>query len=183
MITLASREFRVLTILPTSLRFLRILASSGSHGIATPNLLPNLTVYSREVPLLGFRFMWRSSGIRLRWQRSLRRLQRRFFCKPCAVLQLWRFFPQFCDFRASLGSSVLLRNFSFYSWATLLVLPFLLRLSILLFSLSPKVASLGCFSCRPPSLVVPVYVFGVSFCGCVAVSSSSPPAGCGVGSC
>ena len=24
-------------------------------------------------------------------------------------------FPQFCDFRTSLGSSVLLRNFSFYS--------------------------------------------------------------------
>ena len=42
-----------------------------------------------------------------------------------------------------------------------MVLPFfLLRLSILL-SLSPKVASLRCFSCRPHSLVVPVFVFGV----------------------
>ena len=40
------------------------------------------------------------------------------------------------------------------------MLPFLLRLSILL-SLSPKVASLRCFSCRPPSLVVLVFVFGV----------------------
>ena len=50
-------------------------------------------------------------------------------------------------------------------------------------SLSPKEASLGCFSCRPPSLVVPVYVFGVSFCGGGAVPSSSPPAGCRVGSC
>ena len=50
-------------------------------------------------------------------------------------------------------------------------------------SLAPKVASLGCFSCRPPSLVVPVYVFGVSFCGSSAVSSSSLPAGGGVGSC
>ena len=39
-------------------------------------------------------------------------------------------------------------------------MPFLLRLSILL-SLSPKVASLRCFSCRPHSLVVPVFVFGV----------------------
>ena len=48
--------------------------------------------------------------------------------------------------------------------------------------LSPTVASLVCFSCRPPSLVVPVYVCGVSFCGGGAVSSSSPPAGCGVGS-
>ena len=41
-----------------------------------------------------------------------------------------------------------------------MVLPVLLRLPILL-SLSPKVADLGCFSCRPPSLVVPVFVFGV----------------------
>ena len=40
------------------------------------------------------------------------------------------------------------------------MLPFLLRLPLLL-SLSPKAASLGCFSCRPPSLVVPVFVFGV----------------------
>ena len=50
-------------------------------------------------------------------------------------------------------------------------------------SLSPKVASLGYFNCRPPSLVVPVYVFGVSFCSSGAVSSSSPPAGGGVGCC
>ena len=56
----------------------------------------------------------------------------------------------------------LLRNFRFYSKASLLVLPVLLRLSILLsLSLSPKVASLRCFSCRPHSLVVPVFVFGV----------------------
>ena len=66
-----------------------------------------------------------------------------------------------------------LRNFSFYSWASLLVLPFLLRLPILL-SLSPKVTSLGGFSCRPPSLVVPVFVCGgFSFCSSGAVSSSS----------
>ena len=42
------------------------------------------------------------------------------------------------------ADSDLLRNFSFYSWASLLVLPFLLRLPILL-SLSPKVTSLGGF--------------------------------------
>ena len=29
--------------------------------MATPPLLPTLTVSSREVPLLGFRLMWRSS--------------------------------------------------------------------------------------------------------------------------
>ena len=50
-------------------------------------------------------------------------------------------------------------------------------------SLSPKVASLGCFTCKRPSLVVPVYLFGVSFCNSGAVSSSSPPAGGMVGSC
>ena len=33
--------------------------------------------------------------------------------RSAAVVAL--FFPQFHDFRASLGSSVLLRNFSFYS--------------------------------------------------------------------
>ena len=44
-------------------------------------------------------------------------------------------FPQFRDFRAGLTSAIF-RNFSFYSGATLLVLPFLLRLSFLLFSLS-----------------------------------------------
>ena len=66
-----------------------------------------------------------------------------------------------------------LRNFSFYSWASLLVLPFLLRLPILL-SLSPRVTSLGGFSCRPPSLMVPVFVFGeFSFCSSGALSSSS----------
>ena len=41
-------------------------------------------------------------------------------------------------------------------------------------SLSPTVNSLGGFSCKPPSLVAPVFVFGVfSFCSCGAVSYSS----------
>ena len=60
--------------------FCSFLASSGSHGIATPPFLPNLTVYSRGVPLVGFRLLWRSSGLRLHWQRALRRFLRRFFC-------------------------------------------------------------------------------------------------------
>ena len=80
------------------------------------------------------------------------------------------FFPNFAIFALLSGH---LRNFSFYSWASLLVLPFLLCLPILL-SLSPKVTSLGGFSCSPPSLVVPVFVFGdFSFCSSGAVSSSS----------
>ena len=49
------------------------------------------------------------------------------------------FFPSFAIFVLVWD---LLRNFSFYSWASLLVLPFLLRLPILP-SLSPKVATLG----------------------------------------
>ena len=40
------------------------------------------------------------------------------------MLQLWRFSPQFRDFRATLGFSALLRTFRLFSWATLLVLPF-----------------------------------------------------------
>ena len=59
LITLMSREFRVLlAVLPASLRCLRNLASSVSHGVATPPLLPTLTVYYREVPLLVFRLVW-----------------------------------------------------------------------------------------------------------------------------
>ena len=64
-----------------------------------------------------------------------------------------------------------------------MVLPFLLRLPILL-SLSPKVAGLGGFSCRPPSLVVPVFVFGI-FLSVAAVLCLllPPPSGGDVGSC
>ena len=57
-ITLVSREFRVLLpILPTSLRFLHIFGFVGVAGVANPPLLPNLTIYSRVVPLLGFRLV------------------------------------------------------------------------------------------------------------------------------
>ena len=62
--------------------------------------------------------------------------------KPCAVRLWWRFFPEFRDFALVWDH---LRNFRFYSWASLLVLPFLLRLPILL-SLSLKVTNLGVFA-------------------------------------
>ena len=45
-------------------------------------------------------------------------------------------FPPVSRFCAGLTYAIFSRNFSFYSWATLLVLPFLLRLSFLLLSLS-----------------------------------------------
>ena len=67
----------------------------------------------------------------------------------CSAALLAFFFPNF-----ALVSDHL-RNFCFYSWVSLLVLPSLLRLPILL-SLSPLVTSLGGQGCSPPSLVVPV---------------------------
>ena len=88
------------------------------------------------------------------------------------------FFPSFAIFALVWGLLIFLGILAFiprlHFWCCL-------SFSACLFSssLSPKVASLGCFSYRPPSLVVPVYVFGVSFCSCGAVSSSSPPAGVG----
>ena len=64
-----------------------------------------------------------------------------------------------------------------------MVLPFLLRLPILL-SLSPKVTSLGGFSCSPPSLVVPVFLCLEIFLSVAAVLCLlPPPAGGDVGSC
>ena len=85
------------------------------------------------------------------------------------------FFPNFAIFALV---SDHLRNFCFYSWASLLVLPSLLRLPILL-SLSPLVTGLGGLGCSPPSLVVPV-VFALGefyFCSSSAVSSSSSCSG------
>ena len=55
LITLASREFRVLlAVLPASLRCLRILASPVSLGVATPPLLPTLAVYLSCGTFIGF---------------------------------------------------------------------------------------------------------------------------------
>ena len=98
-------------------------------------------------------------------------------CCCCGI-----FFPSFAIFALVWGLLIILGILAFiprlHFWCCLFC-------SACLFSssLSPRVASLGCFSCRPPSLVVSVCVFGVSFCGSGAVSSSSPPAGVGVGSC
>ena len=79
------------------------------------------------------------------------------------VLQLWRFFPQFHDFRATLGSSSLRRNFSFIPRLHFWCCPFC---SACLFSssLSPRAASLVCFSCWPPSLFVRVWLCGPAWC-------------------
>ena len=52
----------------------------GSHGV-TPLLscLPSRFPHVRSLYWV-FRLLWRSSELQLRWRRSPRRLQRRFFC-------------------------------------------------------------------------------------------------------
>ena len=167
LITLASREFRVLlAVLPASLRCLRIFASSVSHGVATPPLLPTLTVYYREVPLLDFGLVWYWSGV---------------FCSvcadcaddysagPCACLaqgcRCGGFFPNSAVFALVLGTSVLAYG--------ILALPLLFLgyvYGVAFFDfvclssayLYPAVAVLVGFSCGPPSLVVPVCVWDSS---------------------
>ena len=165
-----SRVTRVrvlLTFLTTSLRYLRILASLVFTWCDTPPFLPTLTCG----PFIGFLGFF---GVRQSYSCVGVDRQDDYSADSSASLAqcgfLGGFFPNFAIFALV---SDHLRNFSFYSWASLLVLPFLLRLPILL-SLSPRVTSLGGFSCRPPSLRVPVFVFGeFSFCSSGAVSSSS----------
>ena len=169
-----SRVTRVqvlLPILPSNLRFLRIFGFVGVTWCGDPTFLAYPHVFLTCGPFIGFLGFF---GIRQGY--ICVDVDRRddysidSSAQPCAVRLWWRFFLNFAIFALV---SDHLGNFSFYSWASLLVLPFLLHLPIL-FSLSPKVTSLGGFSCSPPSLVVPVFVFGdFSFCSSGAVSSSS----------
>ena len=166
LITLASRES-----FEYFLRFFQraggvcaFLASSVSHGFATPPLLPTLTVYYCEVPLWVFKLVWYWSGV---------------FCSfytdcaddssagSCACLaqgcRCGDFFPNFAVFALVLGNFVLAYR--------ILALPLLFLgyaygvaffSSVCLYSayLYPAVAGLVDFSCGPPSLVVPVCVWG-----------------------
>ena len=169
-----SRVTRVrvlLTFLTTSLRYLRILASLGVTWCDTPSFLAYPHVFLTCGPFIGFLGFF---GVRQSYRCVGVDRQDDYSADSSASLAqcgfVGGFFPNFAIFALV---SDHLRNFSFYSWASLLVLPFLLRLPILL-SLSPRVTSLGGFSCRPPSLMVPVFVFGeFSFCSSGTVSSSS----------
>ena len=59
LITLTSREFRVLlAVLPASLRCWRIFGFISVAWCCDPTFIATLTVYYREVPLLGFRLVW-----------------------------------------------------------------------------------------------------------------------------
>ena len=90
------------------------------------------------------------------------------------------FFPNFAIFELV---SVHHRNFSFSSWASHLVLPFLLRLPILL-SLSPKVPSLGFFFAADHLLWWSLFLCLEIFLSVVVVLCLlPPPAGGHVGSC
>ena len=162
------------------------LASSVSHGVATPPLLPPSRFTIVRYLYWFFRLVWYWSGV---------------FCSVCAdcaddssagscacLAQGCRcggFFPNSAVFALVLGTSVLAYG--------ILALPLLFLSyaygvaffdSVCLSSayLYPAVAGLVGFSCGPPSLVVPVCVWG-SFWDGGAVSSFSPPARCGVGYC
>ena len=137
-----------------------------SHGVATPPLLPTLTVYYREVPLLGFRLVWCWSGVSVAFALIARTIPAPVLVQPCAVLPIWRFFPQFRGFRASFGDfcpcfGILALPLLFLGYAY--GVAFFAPSAYISAYLYPAVASLVGFSCGPPSLVVPVCVCGVSF--------------------
>ena len=143
----------LLTFLTTSLRYLRILASLGVTWCDTPSFLAYPHVFLTCGPFIGFLGFF---GVCQSYNCVGVDRQDDYSADSSASLAqcgfVGSFFPNFAIFALV---SDHLRNFSFYSWASLLVLLFLLRLTILL-SLSPRVTSLGGFSCRPPSLMVPV---------------------------
>ena len=139
------------------------LASSVSHGVVTPPLLPALTVYYREVPLLilGLGGIW--SGV---------------FCAVCAddssagscdcLTQGCRcgsFFPYSAVFELVLGISVLAYGILalpllFLGYAY--VVAFFGSVCLSSACLYPAVAGLVGFSYGPPSLVVLVCGWGSS---------------------
>ena len=70
----------LLTFFTTSLRYLRILASLGVTCCDPPtSCLPSRFPHVRSLYWV-FRLLSCWSGLQLRWRRSPRRLQRRFFC-------------------------------------------------------------------------------------------------------
>ena len=139
-ITLASLVFRVLLpILPTSLRFLRIFGFVGVTWCDKPTFLAYPHVFLTCSPFIGFLGFF---GVRQGYGCVGVDRQVDYSADSSANLVqcgfVGGFFPNFALVWDHL------RDFSFYSWASLLVLPFLLLLPILL-SLSPKVTSLGGF--------------------------------------
>ena len=140
------------TFLTTSLRYLRILASLGVTWCDTPYFLAYPHVFLTCGPFIGFLGFF---GVGQSYSCVGVDRHDDYSADSSAGLAqcgfVGGFIPNFAIFALVSGH---LRNFCFYSWASLLVLPSLLRLPIL--SLSPLVTSLGGQSCSPPSLVAPV---------------------------
>ena len=143
----------LLTFITTSLRYLCILALLGVTWCDTPSFLAYPHVFLTCGPFLGFLGFF---GVRQSYSCvGVDRLYDYSADSSASLAQcgfVGGIFPNFAIFALV---SDHLRNFCFYSWASLLVLPSLLRLPILL-SLSPLVTSLGGLGCSPPSLMVPV---------------------------
>ena len=154
------------------MRYLHILASLGVTWYDTPSFLAFPHVFLTCGPFIGFLGFF---GVRQSYSCVGVDRHDDYSADSSASLAqcgfVGGFFPNFAIFALV---SDHLRNFCFYSLASLLVLPSLLRLPILL-PLSPLVTSLGGLGCSPPSLVVTV-VFALGefyFCSSGAVSSSS----------
>ena len=165
LITLASREFRVLlAVLPPTLRCLRIFGFVRVAWCCDPHLycLPSRFTLVRSLSwVLGLCGV--SPGCCCVGAACMDDYGAGSSAMPCAVLSMWRFFPQFRDIFALVwGFCSFLGIFASIPWLRLWCSLFC---SVCLFSayLYPTVASLVCFSCGPLSLVVPVYVCGVSF--------------------
>ena len=178
-----SRVTRVrvlLTFLTTSLRYFRILASLGVTWCDTPYFLAYPHVFLTCGPVIGFLGFFGVSqsyscvGVDRHNNYSADSSAR---LAQCGFVDV--FFSNFTIFALV---SDHLRNFCFYSWASLLVLLSLLRLPILL---SPLVTSLGGQGCSPPSLVAPVVFALGEFISVAAVLYLllSPPARGDVSSC
>ena len=180
-----SRVTRVrvlLTFLTTSLRYLRILASLGVTWCDTPYFLAYPHVFLTCGPFIGFLGFF---GVSQSYSCVGVDRHNDYSADSAASLAqcgfIGGYFPNFAIF---VLVSDHLRNFCFYSWASLLVLPSLLRLPIIL-SLSPLVTSLGGQGCSPPSLVVPVVFALGEFISVAAVLCLllPPPARGDVSSC
>ena len=83
-----------------------------SHGVATPPLLPTLTVYYREVPLLGFRIVCCWFGVSVAFALIARDDSSAGSCVSLAqCCRCGGFFPNSTVFALVLGTSVLASEF------------------------------------------------------------------------
>ena len=133
-ITLASESFEYfLRFFQRACGVCAFLASSGSQVVATSPFFPTLTVYCNEVPFLGFypcvAFV-RATVALATIAGTITAPILLLALRSAADVAVSRFFALVW------GLLLFLRNFFFSSLATLMVYRFLLRLSILHFSLS-----------------------------------------------